>query len=241
MPEPPKPGEKPKPPKKIPSLPVSQMPEWTQSYGSFTPGQGGAKAYTLPALRGVDRTPRGQRARCRTRRATGRPYSLMQMWNPFRRTSRPSWRSDADPAVEDEDGFKAWVAAQPTPQRRGSGNRPITRTSTGNPSNSMNNKSTVESLLDSETDPHKKQALLDLYQKYYGAENKPTLAEGAEGHRPLHRLGQVPQDHPPETVAKLLKKKIKDETDPTSSSGTATCGQVLHRPAGEQGTQFGSR
>lgn len=216
MPEPPKPGEKPKPPKKIPSLPVSQMPEWTQSYGSFTQDKEGAKAYThfLRFAESIGRGPEAKGEVPDKEGYGGRPYSLMQMWNSVPAHLKAQLAQMPTLPWKDEDGFKAWVAAQPTLKDEVLAIDPNYQNQYWYSSNSMNNKSTVESLLDSETDPHKKQALLDLYQKYYGAENKPTLAEALKATDPSTDWDKYLKTTPPETVAKLLKKKIKDETDP---------------------------
>ena len=216
MPEPVKPGQKPKKPKTIPSLPVSKMPKWTQSYGQFTQDEDGARKYThfLRFAESIGRGPEAKGEVPDKEGYSGRPYSLMMMWNAVPPHLKAQLALMPTLPWKDEDGFKAWVAAQPTLKDEVQAIDPVAYQGQSWYTNPLNNKITLESLLDSQTDPHKKQALLDVYQKYFGAENKPTLAEVLKATDPSTDWDKYLKTTPVDTVAKLLKKKIKDEKDP---------------------------
>ena len=208
----------------IPSIPQSKLPQWVKDYG----GQGsifqgimdspsGAQKFT-DFHRWADSIGLGKEAFGDAPDpeypSKAYPMSLLKKWSAVPDHLKAQIAAMPTPPWKNEEQFNAWVAGQPTQKQEIFA---ITPEAEGNYywyENPKSNKAAVEKLLTNETDPQKKQALLGLYQKYYGI-GKSTLAEDLKKAAP----GEADWDKylkttPPDTVAKLIKKKIKAETDP---------------------------
>ncbi len=217
MPKPVPKGETAKPKvKPLKLVPKSHLPSYvTDGYGDFsgqsTPAD--QKLYTEFAhwMQSMGKDPASED----NFGGYSYPYKLYQTWSGLPPHVKAQITAMPVTPWKDEEGFTAWKDAQPTLLQEVAQIKPELADSYGwGTGASSAARKKLENLLTSEADPHQKQALLGLYQKWFGT-GKTTLAEAWKKVAPGEKdWDKYLQTTPQETVAKLLKKKIKDEQDP---------------------------
>jgi hypothetical protein len=213
----PKGEEKPKPKAAKPSIPQSALPQWVKNgYGQFggdTPA--GAKKYT-DFKQFADSLGQGKEAE---NPSLSWPSKLVAKYKKIPDPLKAQLAGMSKLPWDDEEGFTSWLAAQPTMKDEVKELYPNTENDDYGWNYSAGyHKKIVESYLNNETDPQKKQALLKIYHKYYGT-GKLTLAEALKKAAPLPPKGAKDWDtylqtHVPGDAAKLVKKQLKAEKDP---------------------------
>ena len=250
----PKPGQK----MKVKKTPVMKLPDWVSTYdGSYSTVNnsgfgkpGGAKKFTdfyrWAESMGKGKVALGQE----TDSGYDWPRYLLQDWNAIPGALKAAMKTMPVFPWKNPDEFKQWVAAT-----QGNVRDDVEKIIPGQgkafyPNASSDNKTRLEKFILAQEDGPQKQALLGVYNKHYGMTSdgtvQPTLAETLKKIEPTPQgvknatdWDTYLQTTPLDTVAKLIKKKIKDEQDPDKF--IALCdvwSQFFQGPAGHK--QFSS-
>jgi hypothetical protein len=250
----PKPGQK----MKVKKTPVMKLPDWVSTYdGSYSTVNnsgfgkpGGAKKFTdfyrWAESMGKGKVALGQEPDS----GYDWPRYLLQDWNAIPGALKAAMKTMPVFPWKNPDEFKQWVAAT-----QGNVRDDVEKIMPGQgkafyPNASSDNKTRLEKFILNQEDGPQKQALLGVYNKHYGMTSdgtvQPTLAETLKKIEPTPQgvknatdWDTYLQTTPLDTVAKLIKKKIKDEQDPDKF--IALCdvwSQFFQGPAGHK--QFSS-
>ena len=251
----PKPGQK----MKVKKAPVMKLPDWVSTYdGSYSVvtnsgfgKPGGAKKFT-DFYRWAESMGMGKMALGQETDPSGYnwPRSLLNDWNAIPGALKAAMKTMPVFPWKNRDEFKQWLAAT-----QGNVRDDVEKIMPGKgsgfyPNASSENKTRLEKFILAQEDGPQKQALLGVYNKHYGMTSdgtvQPTLAETLKKIEPTPQgvknatdWDTYLQTTPLETVAKLIKKKIKDEQDPDKF--IALCdvwSQFFQGPAGHK--QFSS-
>jgi hypothetical protein len=208
-------------PPSIPQIDKSELPPWAKPSYKFGQGKSGARAFSnyLNWAQSVG----------------GSVEDASQSYNNFYNT----WENlpqgiknqlEHMPAGQtpwkEMDGFEEWMGQQPTPKQQlqaidpekfGDGNLGWGWNKTNYGSHQYKD---IKNKIDQEQDPEKKNALIGLYHQYFPTQNQGTLAETLKKFDPDPGIKKFPgwdqylKGASPEDVGKLIKKKLKTETDP---------------------------
>ena len=228
--------------KKPKQAPLMKLPDWVKDNdgysavdGSLFTKPGGEQRFT-DFYRFADSIGKGDLALGNEGDPDGYSYpnKLLGVWNQMQPFLKARIKNMPALPWTDVESFKNWFMAQPTLKDEVEAIAPGSTNDYWDVPKSYDyarwnvsatNKSQIEKLIGSTSDPQQKQGLLHLYQKYFGVDKDgnqlPTLAESLKAIEPVPEgiknatdWDKYLQTTPPDTVAKLIKKKLKDETDP---------------------------
>lgn len=211
-----------------PSIPVGSVPSWVAStnqafgYGSL---EDKAKGFTpfaawATALGKGDIVASGKEA---PNSVYTYPKNLLNQWKVLPEpVKRAVAAAGGSLPFHDEEGFEQWAKTVPTLKDELQAILPDKGLDSyvwKDPGYFSNQLDYIKSYAKAETDPAKKQQLLNLWTKhaYYG---KNTLAQTLKGIEPTPIGVKAPdwdaylKNTDPDTVAKMVKKKLKTETNP---------------------------
>lgn len=223
---PPEQGQQPEPqgPK---SIPIANLPDWAKK-------QWGEKESTAANYTGLKHFADtiGMSEAAESGKIPGepsyyhQPYKLVQMWNAIPDHLKDQIATMSSPPWHDEASFKAWLTAQPKPideiKQILPENALYSSTWNVHPTGSYktNQGNFLGKMIEQQSDPQKKQALLGIYHNYY-ASGKPTLAQSLKEIYPVPPKGlkatdwdQFLKGNDTAKVASTIKKLLKTEQDP---------------------------
>lgn len=233
---------KPKPTLAYKVVPVKDVPSWVSAqYGGWGSGEIAAKKYSA-FQNFADSIGEGEQAK------TGKdpknpgssyPYVLIKQWQTVPEYLQKQIGQMSVKPWTDTDTFNQWVAAQPIPASELTAITGKTADQLGyywsKPSTGQYLKwqaNELGDMIDKEPDLQKKQAMLGVYHKYWGA-GKPTLGQSLKAIYPAEDWDKMLQTKPVAAVMKEIKKRLKAEKDPEKFIALVdTWGTYFNAPSG---------
>jgi hypothetical protein len=250
-------------PPSIPQVPPEGMPNWAKASYKFGQGAAGARDYSTflhfansIGLEGADSNDQY---------TAGNAY---QKWRKIPYYIRNQLEHMPQLPWQDEAGFQAWMGSQPTP-------KDLIQQITGEKldsgywgegydyapdSHGPGKAKSLEEMIQAESDPTKKIALTGVYHQFFPNANQSTLAEDLQAFDPkpsgiknFTNWDSYLKTASPDEVEKLIKKKLKTETDPEkwiqyvdtwskyfSANGATSGSAKVNKALGKNNGNFGT-